>query len=479
MRRTSLNDIWPRSFRKLTQEVVQLLSDEEFYSLCRRVYQRACQHQSNDRHARKLVRRLIRRRKGLTISSESLDLHPAMLLAKYKDNSVLDSLYPDRRKKWTNPVRRKGTVNFDLEIFSFVDAPNATMRQLQAIALAECTARFGRLDFIDSRILDIGPYLVWGLMCEGMAPFLLGGKMDVSVQKVVEAVGIRKFMSMKAFKGLRSYKDVWAFPLRQRNPGTPTATPAMAIGFSRVADQLVDTVDEWLGALPVSLELTMAARGQLNRIATEMLENAERHGRPRDEVGDWYVAGFMARREADDRGGVLNVWYDCHVAIVNIGSTIAESILNSTETEEKIRNDLDAYIAQHHSRARRSRELLATLYAMQDGVSSLPQGRGGMGMMEMVTLANELGHTEDPEHQPAVTIISGRSCIRFAGPYKKYVGKSSDSKRVQPFNTEKSFESPPDGDYVFDLDFGFPGTIVALRFSLDYEALIRRTDSDD
>ena len=218
MRRTSLNDIWPRSFRKLTQEVVQLLSDEEFYSLCRRVYQRACQHQSNDRHARKLVRRLIRRRKGLTISSESLDLHPAMLLAKYKDNSVLDSLYPDRRKKWTNPVRRKGTVNFDLEIFSFVDAPNATMRQLQAIALAECTARFGRLDFIDSRILDIGPYLVWGLMCEGMAPFLLGGKMDVSVQKVVEAVGIRKFMSMKAFKGLRSYKDVWAFPLRQRKP---------------------------------------------------------------------------------------------------------------------------------------------------------------------------------------------------------------------------------------------------------------------
>ena len=165
----------------------------------------------------------------------------------------------------------------------------------------------------------------------------------------------------------------------------------MAIGFSRVADQLVDTVDEWLGALPVSLELTMAARGQLNRIATEMLENAERHGRPRDEVGDWYVAGFMARREADDRGGVLNVWYDCHVAIVNIGSTIAESILNSTETEEKIRNDLDAYIAQHHSRARRSRELLATLYAMQDGVSSLPhppvQDTGGIEQAGFCDLA--------------------------------------------------------------------------------------------
>ena len=399
-----------------------------------------------------------------------------MLLAKYKDNPILDGLFPERQRQWEPPVRRKDVVHFDLSDFSFIDSPKDTIRQLRAIASAECTARVGRLDFRDSRILDIGPYVVWGLMSGGMAPFLLGGKMDTAVQKVIEAVGLRKFMRMDEFKGLRDRKDVWAFPLKQRNPGVPTAEPAKAISFSRVADQLVDTVNEWLGALPVALELTSKACAQLNRIATEMLENAERHGRLGDEIGDWYVAGFMARRTSDNatRGG--NAWYDCHVAFVNLGTTIAESILNSTE--ERMRADLDRYTSRHRSRTGPSRETLAMLYAMQDGVSSLPEGRGGMGMMEMVGLANSLGQTQHALHQPAITIISGRSCIRFTGPYRGY-GQRPDSKRVQPFNVQGSFDSPPDGRYVFDLDFGFPGTIVALRFSLDYQALMRRTDSDD
>lgn len=400
-----------------------------------------------------------------------------MLLAKYRENSILEALTPNRRNLWVSPVRRKELVYFDLNQFSFVDAPNETMRQLHDIASAECTARLGRLDFGDARILDIGPYVVWGLMSEGMAPFLLGGKMDTPVQKVIEAVGLRKFMGINEFKGLRDRKDVWAFPLRQRNPGTPTAEPARAISFSRVADQLVDTVNEWLGALPVSLRLTSQACAQLNKIATEMLENAERHGRPGDEIGGWYVAGFMARREADDPASDGSVRYDCHIAIVNLGTTIAESILNSTE--ERMRADRDEYISRHRSRAGTSEDVLATLYAMQDGVSSLPDGRGGMGMMEMVTLVNALGRTEDTRHQPAITIVSGRSCIRFRGPYKGYLDGSAEGKRVQPFNSQGSFESPPDRRYVFDLDFGFPGTIVALRFSLDYQALMQRTDSDD
>ena len=476
---TSPNDIWPLPFRKLTKEVVQKLSDEEFYKLCRLVYRRASLHQLNDSQARKLVRRLNRRRReGLPIVPTIRELPPEMFLAKFKDNVILESLFFDRKKRWIAPVRRKDTVHFDLKNFSFVDAPNATMRQLNTIAEAECRARVGRLDFGDSRILDIGPYVVWGLMSEGMVPFLRGGTIDVAVQKVIEAVGLRKFMRMKEFKNLRDHKDVWAFPLRHRNPGTPTATPAKAIGFSKVADELVDTVDEWLAALPIPMELTNVARGNINKMATEILENAERHGHLGLEVGDWYVAGFMARRDLDDQGGEGNAWYDCHISIVNLGTTIAESILNSVD--KGMRADLDKYVSRHHARRVQSREALATLYAMQDGVSSLPEGRGGMGMMEMVELANQLGSTEDPQHQPAITIISGRSCIRFTGPYKAYCYLPSGSKnRVQPFNSARSFDSPPDRDYVFDVDFSFPGTIVALRFSLDYETLVERTNAND
>ena len=468
------NNIWPLPFRRLeSKKLLHNISDEEFYTLCRLVYRRACRHQSNDRQARKLVRRLIRRRKRSTETGPRPTLHVGMLLAKYKKNSILENLYPDRSGKWLSPIHRKNTVHFDLNNFSFVDAPNDTMLQLQAIASAECTARDGSLDFGDSQILDIGPYVVWGLMSQGMAPFLLGGKMDIPVQKVIEAVGLRKFMKMAKFKGLRDYTDVWAFPLKQRNPGTPTATPAKAISFSMVADQLVDAVNEWLCALPVSLELTPKACAQLNKITTEILDNAERHGGLANQTGDWYVAGFMARRHAD-RGKIL---YTCHIAIVNLGTTIAHNIRNLAEGT--MRADLENYITRHRSRRGQSSDTLATLYAMQDGVSSLPKGRGGMGMMEMVTMVNALGRTEDLEHQPAITIISGRSCIRFAEPYKAYRDRTSEQKRMQPFNPEGSFDSPPDQHYVCDLDVGFPGTIVALRFSLDYQALTQRIEAND
>ena len=399
-----------------------------------------------------------------------------MLVAKFKKNLILDGLYPERQRQWVPPVRRKEGVHFDLSGFSFIDNPKDTLRQLRDIAVAECTARVGRLDFGDPQVRDIGPYVVWSLMSDGMAPFLQGGKMDIAVQKVFEAVGLRKFMRMAEFKGLKDHKDVWAFPLKQRNPGTPTAEPARAISFSRVADQLVDTVNDWLGALPVAFTLTEPARAHINKIATEMLENAERHGRPREVIGDWYVAGFMARRTPTEGTVSGSPWYDCHVAFVNMGTTIAENILGSTD--ERIRDDLEQYAVRHRSISGPSRATLATLYAMQDGVSSLPRGRGGMGMMEMVDMVNALGRTPEPTRQPAITIISGRSCIRFSGPFRNH-RIIAGSKRVQPFNDQGSFDSPPDRRYVFDLDFGFPGTIVATRFALDYQAQKRRIDPDD
>lgn len=399
---------------------------------------------------------------------------------RYKKDLILNTLYPARPRSWMTSAKRKKAVSFRLQGFSFVDAPNETMRTLRDIAAAECEARTGRLDFGDNQILDIGPYVVLGLMSKGMAPFLLGGTISVPVQKVIEAVGLREFMRMNEFQDLKDKKDVWAFRLRQRNPGTPTATPAKAIKFSMVADELVDTVNEWLGALPSPMKLLDHAKPHLSTIVTEILDNAERHSRPGEEIGEWYVAGFMARSKANDadKRNRDYPWHDCHVAMANLGTTIAESILQSSVSKE-ISKDLNSYIARHRSKSGPSRDVLATLYAMQDGVSSLP-GRGGMGMMELIQLTNVLGGTDDENHQPAITIISGKSCIRFSGPYRGVHREGTDGRRrVQPFNARKSFESPPDEKYVFDLEDVFPGTIVALRFSLDHEALEARTHERD
>lgn len=473
----SLGRVWPRPFRKLNFDIIRHLSDAEFFFLCRLVYRRNRKHQVDDRQARSLVRRLIRRRSGLKMFPELRERRPDLFYAKYKANLILDSLCPDRERKWINPSARKRTEFFKFHRFSFVDEPNETMHMLHDIASAECDARAAKLDFGDIQIPDIAPYVVWGLMSKDMAPFLIGGKMTISVQKVIEAVNLRQFMMMNEFTGLKDNKDVWAFPLRQRNPGTPTAIPAHAIGFSKVADELVDTVDEWLSALPTPFTLTKQAKSHVNKIVTEILENAERHSRPDRKDGDWYVAGFMARRAIDGESGQQDFRHDCHIAIVNLGATIADNILNSSNREMK--QDLDSYIRRHRTGSSQSDNALATLYAMQDGVSSLPEGAAGKGMMDMVEFTNTLGHMEDQERLPKITVISGRSCIRFAAPYNRYLRDKKSPKRLQPFNAQNRLDFPPDVNYVFDLDFAFPGTIVALRFSLDHTTLKRRINAGD
>ena len=98
-------------------------------------------------------------------------------------------------------------------------------------------------------------------------------------------------------------------------------------------------------------------------------------------------------------------------------------------------------------------------------------------MMEMVDMANKLGRTPDSDRQPAVTIISGRSCIRFADTFHGFYEK--DGGRLQFFNDKHSIDLPPDRHYAFDMQVGFPGTIVAMRFSLDCHARMQEPTPDD
>ena len=217
--------------------------------------------------------------------------------------------------------------------------------------------------------------------------------------------------------------------------------------------------------------LTSKAKQHLNKIVTEILDNAERHGQRGEAVGDWHVAGFTARREIPNHDDA----HDCHIAFVNTGITIAENIQRISE--ERLRTDLSRYVDMHGKQSRQSPETLATLYAMQDGVSSLPEGKGGLGMMDMVDMANRLGTTNDSGRQPAVTIISGHSCIRFADRFRGY-SKRDNSGRVQLFNDSCDVEFPPDRHYVFDMTYAFPGTVVAMRFSLDCQAQMQTAESE-
>lgn len=374
---------------------------------------------------------------------------------------------------WIPVHKRKNTVEISLNGLSFIDHPRETMNQLQEIARAECSTLFATVNFADPTVLDIGPYVVWGLMRQDMVPFMSGGRISEQAKSVIETVGLRTFMQMGRFSVPANTTEISPFSLRQRRQHGTSQADNLALSVTtkeKVSDDFVETVEGWLAAMSPPNELTPDSKSWLFGMLGEVLDNAERHSQMAGD-GDWAIAGFMVRRSVPGPNGRPQSCFVCHAAIVSVGQSIGQSIQSTVDAE--LRADLSGYCSKHE-RAGMSRDALASVYALQDGISRIPQdameSKGGVGMMDVVEFTTSLGLDGVAELTPQITIISGQTCVMFKTPYAGFRRDSEDTrKRLQWFNTSNSIDSPPDPTHIFDLPQRFPGTVIALRFSLPAE----------
>ena len=299
-----------------------------------------------------------------------------------------------------------------------------------------------------------------------MTPVILGGKISDSTQKVLEAVQLRSFLQMGSFGKINS-TDVWPLPVRDRrgsgqsNPSANIAVQASRV--ERVGDQTVLSINEWLQNLEPSEELTEHGATNLKTVVTEALNNAERHGRIGGD-GQWVTAGFMARRPHPVHG--KKPVHICNVALMNLGRPMSETI---REAPNDVLGQLNRYI-QTHRPSGLSDETLATVFALQDGISRVEQSddspSGGTGMMDIVEFANAVGVPHEDGLDTRVAIVSGCSYISFSGPYREGMPTES-GRRLQWFNSANDVQEPPSSRNVMDLPCAFPGTLVTLRFVID------------
>lgn len=335
------------------------------------------------------------------------------------------------------------------------------------MAMDECECKSSEVNFSDESVMDIGPYLVWGLMREEMLPFMRGGGLTMEVKSVIAAVGMDRFMQME-FGRQDLSTDILPFKLQRRMGPRASAAPESALhadARGKVADDLVATVNRWLGKMQPARQLSAAGVRMLLNVIGEVLDNAERHSEPSlgQKRGNWAIAGFMIRREKQGQPPL----FACHLGIVSIGASIAESL--ATAPDPGIGDQVRQYQDMHRN-CGRSGDTLATVIAMQDGVSRVTQGpdqpAGGVGFMDMVDYTAQIGSLTD--HAPhRIAVISGRSCLLFHGPYGRPVQAGPDGRRrLLFFNENNSILEPPALAHVFDLPERFPGTIIALRFAL-------------
>lgn len=463
----ALAQLWPVKMRRLTRTDLLALDQDELDELARRVYRRAWKRSGSRRHAKAVRRRLLRKLRppGLKINEHTNTL----LRWKRTDGPFLAALCPERTELWKPFVRRNnGEAEVRVKNFSFVDNPIGTCETLQRVVRAEAMAFSGHLHFDDHYVLDIAPYLMLAMASREMAPVYKGGRMSRPVQKVIEAVDLRQFLRMSPFP-LDDLAGVHAFPLHRRGRPGGSSAPDKAGSWSakdKVVDRLVTCVNEWLRALQRPLELSDGGKAFFGGLLGEILDNAERHGR-REGDADWSVVGFMAEREIEGQ-----IRYLCHLAILNEGWPIADSLRSGAQARDYVAS----YLRHHPHVPGCSPDTLATVVALQDTVSRFNpdegNSRGGVGMMDMAQWVSVLGRTNFTSLQPRLCVISGRSCIMFRSPYDAgRIDMVRGQQRVQWFNAANDPRSAPDREHVFDLPMCIPGTLIATRFSLDAEMI--------
>ncbi len=398
----------------------------------------------------------IARRRGLSRQSKAIY------------NAFLE--YGSNTRKTLDRLKKKKEIKLKLEEFSFLTNPDETLRKLCLVAALEDNEKPYTLDFEDERCIDIGPFMVIGLLFSQANPvWCQGGKMNSPVMKVLASVGVRDIAGMSFPTSGAS--DVWPFRL-----ATHTAVTQKVSGFEsfesaneKVGRRFADSVNGWLNE--VGFGLTRQGGDWLRNLLTETLDNA-RHASVTQFEGQWSVAGFMARRRRPDGSSQ----FICHIGIVTTGKTIFETLQSSDDP--KVLEDVSNYCVRHKDSSKKwTAQSLANVASLADGIScegtSADQDIGGCGMSSLVNMMNELGENSRQSEQPTMTIISGSGCLLLTYPYNK-MQTNEDSIHYQAFNSEQELDSAPDDSFVFDLEEHFPGTIVSMRFCLEKDALTSR-----
>lgn len=422
----------------------------------------------------------VRKTKTRNITTDPLTTEENLfLLRRMRSSALLDHLHPKRKRPGHWKRLRDRDHNLDdaiinLKGFSFLDDPKKTINDLRKICEVEAYAPAARINFHDTYCLDVAPFMLLAECWDDMMPIFHGGSMDLPMKKVLSTVGLQRELKLE-LPGVYEYSDVWAFPVRRRRAVGSSTSPTVLLDVQArevAADDFCEALDQWLGRPEIGFQLTAKGRGNIKRLLGELLENAERHSDGDRKDGSWAVSGFLARRSRSKDDKHSGHDYLAHIGIINLGDSFSESL---DRASEKTKRHLDEYIVgvrQHGCKL--SDEALRTLVAIQDGITCVEaadsDNRGGYGLQDMLELVSFLGGASTPERRPRVTILSGNSCIMLKEPYIRGERKTGpNGRRVLWCNDENTGKKPPDGDHVFEIDPGIPGTVISIGFTLEPE----------
>lgn len=365
------------------------------------------------------------------------------------------SMWP---RRGSSPHFQKGNASVEIpKVFSFIERPEETMDfidRLNAI-LSDRSVRGLFVDHSQCKELDLCASLVMDTLIEQRrrsASLNLSGKFsgDERVNILLRASGLletihhpssvlppdveSKVKKSLLYSGFSKYSE--------RSTRCDHAATELTEYFSKCLKQ-------------TGAELSALGANRLSTLISEAISNAEEHA-----VGRWYAKAHFDRLRPDEQEGGA-----CHIVLVNFSQTTIFSSFASPRAFSKSFAQIMAYAKRHLGKGIFQKpyddEALCTLYALQEGISSVSESRG-TGTTNLIDFFLQLAGKK-----PRMCVLSGRALILFDGTYSlKLKHFEGGDRQVIAFNDENSLEEPPDGRYVRTLDKPFPGTLISLKFNL-------------
>jgi hypothetical protein len=410
----------------------------------------------------------------------------------YLVNSEKSDFYFDFRK--IQIKRRKREIIFRVpEVFSLIDNPKESYQFVKSIVFSLLCEQFEimSLDYQSCRQLNISAQVFLDIILSEVISFYdRCSKHEIVVKKLKvikrrirlanllkTSEDIKKILfSVGSPASLRneriSYSDIIPYRLcahsREGSLERVKASKQQQIDTTTLADYVIDSLGK------MNRILSNERREDLCRIIGEVLINAEEHSTTKHRFSIGY---FKDERKDGKHIGLFRL------VIMNFGQTIYEKFSDSNcpnkYVVEKMKKLSDKYTKKGWIMGKDfEEETLWTLYALQEGVTSVADRKRGNGSIQFIdSFFNIKGEPNSKDEESRMTILSGNTNITFDGTYRiKEKDLSGEKFKVMTFNDSGNIEEKPDKKYVKFVENYFPGTIISAKIYFNEDDLIYDAD---
>lgn len=294
---------------------------------------------------------------------------------------------------------------------------------------------------------------------------------SLAIQRMVNSVGSPTILLKRQF----DYNQIIPFTLRYFDQEDESIKQ---LGASNEVDttHLLEYVNQCLNR--IGKELTDDAASALGTVIGETVINASEHSTMKSR----YLIGYFEELSTGDNintHGILNL------VILNYGQSIYEKFkdpLNpesvNSEAITQMQQLSDLYTKKGFFSSSEFKEsTLWTLYALQQGVTIIPNANRGNGTVQFIDKFFDLRES-DEKNESRMYLLSGNTIIEFDGSYEltNISDENGNNRAIMAFNKIGSLREKPDANYVRHTKYFFPGTAIFARITLNSNIIKNETN---